>query len=96
MGDRRLEEPGAQRRAAITCGGGRAGRGRPVRPPIGEPRLQGWEQIASVLGWTSRTAMRHREELRSHKAIFYQWLGKPPRKVVCSYESLLRSFLVTR
>jgi hypothetical protein len=35
-------------------------------------------------------------ELREHKAIFYQWLGKPPRKTVCSYESLLRLFLVTR
>jgi hypothetical protein len=43
-----------------------------------------------------RTAIRHRVELREHKAIFYQWLGKPPRKTVCSYESLLRLFLVTR
>ena len=61
-----------------------------------EPRLQGWDHIAPVLGWTVRTAIRHRLELREHKAIFYQWLGKPPRKTVCSYESLLRLFLVTR
>jgi hypothetical protein len=40
--------------------------------------------------------MRHREELRVHKAIFYQWLGKPPRRTVCSYPSLLHSFLVER
>jgi hypothetical protein len=40
--------------------------------------------------------MRHREELRHHRAIFYQWLGKPPRKTVCSYESVLRSFLLAR
>jgi len=63
---------------------------------MAEPRLQGWERIAPVLGWTVRTAIRHRVELREHKAIFYQWLGKPPRKTVCSYESLLRLFLVTR
>ena len=63
---------------------------------MAEPRLQGWERIAPVLGWTVRTALRHRVELREHKAIFYQWLGKPPRKTVCSYESLLRLFLVTR
>ena len=61
-----------------------------------EPRLQGWERIAAVLGWTVRTALRHRKELRERKIIFYQWLGKPPRKTVCSYESLLRFFLVTR
>jgi hypothetical protein len=61
-----------------------------------EPRLQGWERIAAVLGWTVRTAIRHRKELRECKVIFYQWLGKPPRKTVCSYESLLRFFLVTR
>ncbi len=61
-----------------------------------EPRLQGWGHIAPVLGWTVRTAIRHRLELREHKAIFYQWLGKPPRKTVCSYESLLRLFLLTR
>ncbi len=63
---------------------------------MAEPRLQGWERIAPVLGWTVRTAIRHRLELREHKAIFYQWLGKPPRKIVCSYESLLRLFLLTR
>ena len=63
---------------------------------MSEPRLQGWDRIAPVLGWTVRTAIRHRQELREHKAIFYQWLGKPPRKTVCSYESLLRLFLVTR
>ena len=63
---------------------------------MAEPRLQGWECIAPVLGWTVRTAIRHRLELREHKAIFYQWLGKPPRKTVCSYESLLRLFLLTR
>ncbi len=63
---------------------------------MAEPRLQGWDHIAPVLGWTVRTAIRHRQELREHKAIFYQWLGKPPRKTVCSYESLLRLFLVTR
>jgi hypothetical protein len=61
-----------------------------------ELRLQGWQQIAPVLGWTVRTAIRHRQELREHKAIFYQWLGKPPCKTVCSYESLLRLFLITR
>ena len=66
------------------------------RPPAAEPRLQGWDEIAGVLGWTRRTAMRHREELRRHRAIFYQWLGKPPRKTVCSYESVLRSFLLAR
>ena len=63
---------------------------------MAEQRLQGWDRIAPVLGWTVRTAIRHRKELREHKAIFYQWLGKPPRKTVCSYESLLRLFLVTR
>jgi len=67
-----------------------------LTPPVGEPRLQGWDEIAGVLGWTKRTAMRHREELRHHRAIFYQWLGKPPRKTVCSYDSVLRAFLLTR
>ena len=66
------------------------------RAHMAEPRLQGWDHIAPVLGWTVRTAIRHRLELREHKAIFYQWLGKPPRKTVCSYESLLRLFLITR
>ncbi len=47
---------------------------------MAEPRLQGWERIAPVLGWTVRTAIRHRLELREHKAIFYQWLGKPRGK----------------
>ncbi len=61
-----------------------------------EPRLQGWRRIAPVLGWSVRTAVRHRKELRDHKAIFYQWLGKPPRKIVCSYESTLRLFLANR
>jgi hypothetical protein len=59
-------------------------------------RLQGWREIAFVLGWSVRTAIRHREELRINRAIFYQWLGKPPKKTVCSYESVLRSFLLTR
>jgi hypothetical protein len=75
---------------------GRAGTAPKARSTAGEPRLQGWGEIAPVLGWTKRTAMRHREELRVHKAIFYQWLGKPPRLTVCSYPSLLHSFLVER
>jgi hypothetical protein len=82
-----------ERRAAR---GGAAQAGGAPKAPAGEPRLQGWNEIASILGWTRRTAMRHREELRHHRAIFYQWLGKPPRKTVCSYESVLRAFLLSR
>lgn len=89
MTERRAVRGSAARSSGVGTG--------PVRtPPTGEPRLQGWDEIAGILGWTRRTAMRHREELRHHRAIFYQWLGKPPRKTVCSYESVLRAFLLSR
>jgi hypothetical protein len=61
-----------------------------------EARLEGWGRIAPLLGWTVRTAIRHKSELRGRRAIFYQWIGKPPRRTVCSYGSLLRDFLLNR
>jgi hypothetical protein len=57
-------------------GGDERARGQVFRH---EARIHGWEEIAAVLGWSRRTAIRHRHELRAHRAIFYQWLGKPPR-----------------
>ena len=63
---------------------------------VDEACLEGWVRIAPALGWTVRTAIRHKNELRRDKAIFYQWIGKPPRRTVCSYKSLLRDFLLSR
>lgn len=51
-----------------------------------------WEGIAQVFGVSVATAYRRRQELLEDRAIWYQWEGKPPRRVVHSDKRLLLTF----
>jgi predicted DNA-binding transcriptional regulator YafY len=57
-------------------------------------RLQGWEEIAEVLGVSERTAQRMKRDLQEASVIFYQNIGRPPRRTVCSFESFLKVYCI--
>lgn len=59
-----------------------------------EKMLQGWAEIAEVLRITPRYASVFEPVLREEGRIFDRFFGKPPKRWVCSYESLLQAFLV--
>ena len=61
-----------------------------------ECALVGWKAIAEMFGVTERTMQARREELLEAGVIFYFNLGRPPRKRVCAFPSLLMRWVILR
>lgn len=61
-----------------------------------EIAIQGWENIARMFNVHPRTAQRRRKELREAGVIFYINKGKPPRKVVCAFPSMLKAWITAK
>lgn len=57
-----------------------------------EGPLIGWDQIAKKLGVSVATAIRMRKDLLEHGAIFYLWLGRPPRRRVAAYDRVIEVY----
>ncbi len=61
---------------------------------VEERALVGWKEIAQYLGVSLRTAKSKRKEFEKCGVIFQRWIGRPPRKYVCSFPNLLSRFFL--
>ena len=52
--------------------------------------LIGWKAIAEIFGCSERKMRSLRGELQELGVIFYMRQGRPPRKRVCAFPSLLK------
>lgn len=57
---------------------------------MSEQVIQGWDNIAKFFGVSKRAMQRRRQELLDAGVIFYVLKGRPKRKVVCAFPSLLK------
>jgi len=55
-----------------------------------ETAIIGWKAIAEMFNCSERKMRSHRNELKKSGAIFYMWMGRPPRKRVCAWPSRLQ------
>jgi transposase len=58
--------------------------------------IKGWKGIAEFFGVSVRTARRRKKDLKDEGTIWYQWSGRPPRKIVCTTRGMLVSFAVKK
>ncbi len=63
---------------------------------MSECALIGWKAIAEMFGVTERTMKSRREELLELGAIFYMNHGRPPRRRVCAFPSLLKTWTILK
>ena len=61
-----------------------------------EQALVGWRPIAQMFGVTERTMQTRRQELMEDGVIFYMNHGRPPRKRVCAFPSILQRWVILR
>jgi len=55
-----------------------------------EVAVQGWENIAALLGVSPSTMMRRKKELQEAGVIFYILKDNCKRRTVCTFPSLLK------
>jgi len=58
--------------------------------------IEGWVAIAAIFQVSKQTMMKRKDELREFGAIYYRMKGKPPRKVVCAFPSILKSWIAEK
>jgi len=63
---------------------------------VEERALIGWKAIANMFGVTERTMISRRKELLEYGVIFYMHHGRPPRKRVCAFPSLLQRWVILK
>jgi hypothetical protein len=56
---------------------------------VSEEPLNGGEEIRTFLGWGKSKFYRQLPDLKKHGFVYYEWHGRPPRKRLSSYPSLL-------
>lgn len=61
-----------------------------------EVAIRGWVNIARMFNCSQRTMMRRRDDLRRHAVIFYRVEGRPPRKYVYAFPSLLKAWMIKK
>ena len=57
---------------------------------MSETAIIGWKEIAKMFNCSERKMRSLKDELEYSGAIFYMYLGRPPRKRVCAFPSHLR------
>ena len=61
-----------------------------------EVAIRGWANIARIFNCPERTMIRRRDDLRRHGVIFYRVEGRPPRKYVYAFPSLLKAWMIKK
>jgi len=61
-----------------------------------EEIIRGWDNIGKFFGVSARTMQRRRKELVNAGVIFYKKVGKPPRKIVCAFPSMLKAWIARK
>lgn len=63
---------------------------------MSETAIIGWKAIARMFGVSPRTMIKRRKELLAYGVIFYMHLGRPPKKRVCAFPSLLQRWTIIK
>jgi hypothetical protein len=58
--------------------------------------FSGWEEIRKYKGVSLSTIMRLRPELIKTKSVFYQLVGRPPKRRVFAHSHILERFFYHR
>jgi len=57
---------------------------------VDEESVKGWSSFCKMTGMSRATAFRKRDELRTAGVIYYTKEGRPPRKVMRFWPSLVK------
>jgi hypothetical protein len=52
----------------------------------------GWQGLADMIRCSVTTIIGRKEELEAHGVIFYRWIGKPRRKRVLWFPSVVQRY----
>ncbi|MBW2607168.1 MAG: hypothetical protein JRD05_05975 [Deltaproteobacteria bacterium] len=63
---------------------------------MNEQAIIGWKAIAEMFNCSERKMISLKEELYACGAIFYMNLGRPPRKRVCAFPSILKAWQIKK
>ncbi len=63
---------------------------------MNEQAIIGWKAIAEMFNCSERKMISLKEELCACGAIFYTNLGRPPRKRVCAFPSILKAWQIKK
>ena len=58
--------------------------------------IKTWAEIAAYFGVSEKTVRRRKAELEEEGDIFEMLEGRPPRRVICSYPSMLQHFVIKK
>lgn len=61
-----------------------------------EHAIIGWKAIAKIFNCSERKMISLKAELCACGAIFYMNLGRPPRKRVCAFPSILKVWQIKK
>ena len=61
-----------------------------------EVAIRGWIEIGRMFNCPKRTMMRRKKDLIRHGAIFYRVEGRPPRKYVYAFPSVLKAWMIKK
>lgn len=61
-----------------------------------ERALVGWKAIADMFSLSERAMISKRKELLEYGVIFYMHHGRPPKKRVCAFPSLLQRWVIMK
>lgn len=61
-----------------------------------ETAIFGWKAIAEMFGVSERTIYRRRKELENCGAVFYMMRGRPPRRMVAAFPSILKVWIIAK
>jgi len=64
--------------------------------PPEECALIGWRAIAALFNVSERKMRGMKQELYDSGVIFYMRVGRPPRKRVCAFPSILKKWVILK
>jgi len=59
-------------------------------------RIEGLKNIAAFFGWSLTKIKRRKKEMLKSGAVYYDFVGRPPRKTCCAFTSQLISYQVKK
>ena len=62
-------------------------RARPSQPQ--EVLIKGWDAIGAMFGKTGRAMIHRKKELLDAGVVFYTHFGRPPRKMIAAFPTML-------
>lgn len=61
-----------------------------------ESAIKTWKEIAKMFSVSESKMRRFKDELLDCGAIWYTHNGKPPRRIVCAWPSVLKAWMIKK